>query len=61
MKDLPGDKFIAEFSIPGTHETLALHGEPFFCTARLQCQSLTIYNQLLSGLRYPKYHVYLLL
>src|SRR5258708_7055942 len=49
MSSLDASKSIAEFSIPGTHDSGALF-EHFSGTAR--CQSLTIGGQLDAGIRY---------
>lgn len=34
MKELPGSMYLGEISIPGTHETLAIHGDPICCSAK---------------------------
>ena len=49
MGALDDHKSLAQFSIPGTHNSGALH-EPFHGTS--QCQHLTISEQLAAGVRY---------
>ncbi|KRX06674.1 PLC-like phosphodiesterase, TIM beta/alpha-barrel domain [Pseudocohnilembus persalinus] len=50
MENLDENQYISSFSIPGTHQSLSLHGEKFICTAKAQCQSWTLINQLNAGL-----------
>ncbi|XP_056332278.1 1-phosphatidylinositol phosphodiesterase [Danio aesculapii] len=47
MESLNDDKFISEVTIPGTHDTMALHAG-----APAECQSWSLENQLLAGIRY---------
>ncbi len=49
MKSLPDQTPLAELSIPGTHNSAALH-EPIRSTA--QCQTLSIEQQLEAGVRF---------
>lgn len=49
MAEIDGEKFINEFSIPGSHDSCALY-EPLRELA--QCQSHTITDQLNMGVRY---------
>lgn len=49
MSDLPDTRALAELSIPGTHDSGALH-EPYAGIAK--CQDLTIADQLAAGVRY---------
>jgi 1-phosphatidylinositol phosphodiesterase len=49
MGTLEGSKRLSQFSIPGTHDSCALH-EPIAGTAK--CQTLTIPEQLAAGVRY---------
>src|ERR1700739_4523221 len=49
MGALNGRKSLSQFSIPGTHNSGAMH-EPFRGTS--QCQYLTISEQLVAGVRY---------
>lgn len=49
MEEIDGEKFINEFSIPGTHDSCALY-EPLKELA--QCQTHTITDQLNMGVRY---------
>lgn len=47
MRSLDDNKLISEINIPGTHDTMALHGGP-----AAECQSWSLENQLLAGIRY---------
>ena len=47
MSDLDGNKLISQYSIPGTHESCALHGNIF-----AECQDYILWNQLLAGIRF---------
>ncbi|XP_009290935.1 1-phosphatidylinositol phosphodiesterase-like [Danio rerio] len=47
METLDGNMFISNITIPGTHDTMALHGG-----AAAECQSWSLENQLLAGIRY---------
>ncbi len=49
MAHLDDSRSLADLSIPGTHETLALY-EPIANTAK--CQNLPLENQLVAGVRY---------
>lgn len=49
MKEIDGEKFINEISIPGSHDTCALY-EPLRELA--QCQTHTVTDQLNMGVRY---------
>ncbi|ROL41446.1 hypothetical protein DPX16_6844 [Anabarilius grahami] len=47
MKTLDDEKLISTLTIPGTHESLALHGGLL-----AECQSWSLENQLKAGIRY---------
>ncbi|XP_048009876.1 1-phosphatidylinositol phosphodiesterase-like [Megalobrama amblycephala] len=47
METLDDEKLISKITIPGTHESLALHGGPL-----AECQSWSLENQLKAGIRY---------
>uniref|UniRef100_A0A8C1X1H8 Phosphatidylinositol-specific phospholipase C X domain-containing protein n=1 Tax=Cyprinus carpio TaxID=7962 RepID=A0A8C1X1H8_CYPCA len=47
MKTLDDNKFISNIAIPGTHESLALHGGP-----AAECQAWSLVDQLNAGIRY---------
>ncbi|CDM69935.2 Puatative phosphatidylinositol diacylglycerol-lyase [Clostridium bornimense] len=49
MKDVDGNKYLSQLSIPGTHDSGALY-EPVYGTAK--CQELSIDEQLKAGTRY---------
>lgn len=34
MKHIDGEKYLGQISIPGTHDSFALHGEPIIMTAK---------------------------
>jgi 1-phosphatidylinositol phosphodiesterase len=50
MAGVDGEKYLYELSIPGTHDSGALHEEWY--EIGVQCQSLTIPEQLNAGVRY---------
>ncbi|NP_001373292.1 1-phosphatidylinositol phosphodiesterase-like isoform X1 [Danio rerio] len=47
MKTLDDSKLISHITIPGTHDTMALHGGP-----AAECQSWSLEDQLKAGIRY---------
>ncbi|XP_073782832.1 1-phosphatidylinositol phosphodiesterase-like [Danio rerio] len=47
METLDDEKLISDVNIPGTHDTMSLHGGP-----AAECQSWSLHNQLLAGIRY---------
>ncbi|KAK9961435.1 hypothetical protein ABG768_009223 [Culter alburnus] len=47
MKTLDDEKLISTLTIPGTHDSLALHGGP-----PAECQAWSLENQLKAGIRY---------
>ncbi|XP_051575400.1 1-phosphatidylinositol phosphodiesterase-like [Myxocyprinus asiaticus] len=47
MKSIDNNKLISAITIPGAHDALALHGG-----ALAKCQSLSLEDQLLAGIRY---------
>uniref|UniRef100_A0A8C0Y7N0 Phosphatidylinositol-specific phospholipase C X domain-containing protein n=1 Tax=Cyprinus carpio carpio TaxID=630221 RepID=A0A8C0Y7N0_CYPCA len=47
MKTLDDNKFISDIAIPGTHDSLALHGGP-----AAKCQAWSLVNQLKAGICY---------
>lgn len=47
MKSIDNNKLISDITIPGTHDTMALHGGPF-----VECQNCPLKDQLESGIRY---------
>lgn len=47
MKTLDDNKFISDIAIPGTHDSLALHGGP-----AAKCQAWSLVDQLKAGIRY---------
>ncbi|XP_053302331.1 1-phosphatidylinositol phosphodiesterase [Pleuronectes platessa] len=52
MKSVPDETLISALSIPGTHESLSLHGGPL-----AKCQVWTLDQQLNLGVRYFDLHV----
>ncbi|XP_034456201.1 uncharacterized protein LOC117770658 [Hippoglossus hippoglossus] len=52
MKSVPDETLISALSIPGTHESLSLHGGPL-----AKCQVWTLDKQLNLGVRYFDLHV----
>ncbi|KAK9961433.1 hypothetical protein ABG768_009221 [Culter alburnus] len=47
METLDDEKLISTITIPGTHESMALHGGP-----PVECQSWSLENQLKAGIQY---------
>ncbi|KAI4874485.1 hypothetical protein NFI96_003371 [Prochilodus magdalenae] len=47
MKDLPDNKLLSDITMPGTHDTVALHGGQ-----AAECQSWALEDQLTAGIRY---------
>ncbi|XP_048010280.1 1-phosphatidylinositol phosphodiesterase-like [Megalobrama amblycephala] len=47
METLDDKNLISTITIPGTHESLALHGGPL-----AKCQSWSLWDQLMAGIRY---------
>ncbi|XP_073703111.1 1-phosphatidylinositol phosphodiesterase-like [Garra rufa] len=47
MEALDDNKFISDITIPGTHDSLALHGGP-----AAECQAWSLEDQLKAGIRY---------
>lgn len=47
MKSIGNNELISDITIPGTHDTMALHGGPF-----AECQNCPLKAQLESGIRY---------
>lgn len=47
MKILDDNKFISDITIPGTHDSLALHGG-----SAAECQAWSLMDQLYAGIRY---------
>lgn len=47
MRNVPDDKTLTQFSIPGTHDSCALYGGDL-----VRCQTLSITDQLISGIRF---------
>lgn len=47
MKSIDNNKLISDITIPGTHDTMALHGGRF-----VECQNCPLKAQLESGIRY---------
>lgn len=47
MKNLDEEKLISDITIPGTHDSLALHGGP-----AAECQAWSLQDQLNAGIRY---------
>ncbi|XP_077077790.1 1-phosphatidylinositol phosphodiesterase-like [Siphateles boraxobius] len=47
MGTLDDEKLVTELTIPGTHDSLALHGGP-----AAECQAWSLENQLKAGIRY---------
>ncbi len=50
MRWLPDAVRLSELSIPGTHDTMAVHGHPLVADSA-QCQSLPLRDQLRAGIR----------
>lgn len=53
MKDLDGNTLLSDITIPGTHDTMALHGGP-----AAECQAWILEDQLKAGIRYLDLRVY---
>ncbi|GAA6091620.1 1-phosphatidylinositol phosphodiesterase-like [Tachysurus ichikawai] len=53
MKELDGDTLLSDITIPGTHDTMALHGGP-----AAECQAWILEDQLKAGIRYLDLRVY---
>ncbi|XP_054462549.1 1-phosphatidylinositol phosphodiesterase-like [Anoplopoma fimbria] len=51
MKDIPENTPVSAIAIPGTHESLSLHGGPL-----VKCQIWTLEDQLNVGIRYFDVH-----
>lgn len=53
MKKLDGSTLLSDITIPGTHDTMALHGGP-----AAECQAWNLEDQLKAGVRYLDFRVY---
>lgn len=53
MKELDGNTLLSDITIPGTHDTMALHGGP-----AAECQAWNLEDQLKAGIRYLDLRVY---
>ncbi|KAK3540790.1 hypothetical protein QTP86_001985 [Hemibagrus guttatus] len=53
MKELDGNTVLSDITIPGTHDTMALHGGP-----AAECQAWILEDQLKAGIRYLDLRVY---
>ncbi|KAG5271699.1 hypothetical protein AALO_G00182990 [Alosa alosa] len=47
MKSIDNNKFISDITVPGTHDTMALHWGSF-----VECQAWSLETQLKAGIRY---------
>ncbi|KRW98644.1 PLC-like phosphodiesterase, TIM beta/alpha-barrel domain [Pseudocohnilembus persalinus] len=52
MKELDENLYISQISLPGSHNSIAIHGEFLCCSSKSQCQSMDLTNQLFQGIRY---------
>lgn len=53
MKELDGNTLLSDITVPGTHDTMALHGGP-----AAECQAWNLEDQLKAGIRYLDFRVY---
>ena len=51
MGGIPDERRLSELSIPGTHETMAIHGFWLSRSWETECQQMFLDNQLRSGIR----------
>lgn len=52
MKELDGNTLLSDITLPGTHDSMALHGGP-----AVECQAWTLEDQLKAGIRYLDFRV----
>ncbi|TSK20117.1 hypothetical protein Baya_1665 [Bagarius yarrelli] len=53
MKALDGNTLLSDLTLPGTHDTMALHGGP-----AAECQAWSLKDQLKAGIRYLDFRVF---